>query len=312
MTSDEKQMANDNLFLNLPERGKTEWWRYLFGFSLVFLFWFFLGAVPAIFLDVFAIRDGNPDTTVDLTTGTVLGIDPIINFVALNLSFVAMLMALFFVIWVVHKRPFRTLITPFKSVRWRRLGQGFGFYLLLIFMATMVEYIFNPDIYQLTLNPSRFALFTLFIFLFTPLQTFAEELFFRGYLMQSMGHWTRNFWVLSMVNGILYMLPHLTNPEVKSSPILLAIFFVSIGAFFAFITLRDNGLELAMGAHAANNMFTAVFANYTDSVLKTEPIFTVTELNPLFSLFSFFIIAALFYLVLLQKEQPDPIDQQEA
>ncbi len=305
-------MINDKLFLNLPERGKTDWWRYLFGFSFVLIFWFVLGAIPALLLFGFAMGDGNPVTVADLSTGTVLGIDPLINFVTLNLSFVVMLSALFFVIRVVHKRPFRTLITPFRSVRWGRLGQGFGLYFLLIFMATMVEYIINPDIYQLTFNPSRFALFILLILLFTPMQTFAEELFFRGYLMQSMGHWTRNFWVLSIVNGIIFMLPHLVNPEVKSGPILLPLFFGSIGAFFALITLRDNGLELAMGAHAANNIFTAVFANYTDSVLKTEPIFTVTELNPLFSLLSFFIIAALFYFILLHKKQPNPIDQQEA
>jgi len=140
----------------------------------------------------------------------------------------------------------------------------------------------------------------LLIFIFTPIQTSAEELFFRGYLLQAWGHVLKNPVGLALINGILFMLPHLANPEVASGPVLLALYYFGIGAFFAFITLRDNGLELAIGAHAANNMYAAIFANYTDSVLPTDSIFTVTELDPLFGLLSFAVIAGVFYVVLLR------------
>lgn len=292
------------MFLDLPQVGKTEWWRYVIGFLLVFFFWFVLGSAVPVLLVTYAMVDGNSDTFVDLETGFVAGIDPMINFVSVNLSFIMLMGGLMIALVMVHKRPFRTLITPFKQINWRRVGQGFGVYLLLVALSSGVEYLTNPEIYTLTLNWQRFVPFVLLILIFTPIQTSAEELFFRGYLLQAWGHLFKNPVVLAVINGILFMLPHLVNPEVASGPVLLALYYFGIGAFFAWITLRDNGLELALGAHAANNMYAAIFANYTDSVLPTDSIFTVTELDPYFGLVSFLVIAVLFYVILLRDPRP--------
>ena len=152
----------------------------------------------------------------------------------------------------------------------------------------------------------RFFPFAVVVLLLTPMQTTAEELLFRGYLLQATGHLGRNFWILALVNGFLFMVPHLGNPELAASAILLPLFYLSIGAFFAFITLRDNSAELAIGAHAANNLYSALFANYTNSALQTESIFLVTELDAVYALASFWAMAILFYLVLLRRgEKPD-------
>ena len=48
-----------------------------------------------------------------------------------------------------------------------------------------------------------------------PLQTSAEEFFFRGYLLQASGRLTQNWLVLSVINGVLFTLPHLGNVEVE-------------------------------------------------------------------------------------------------
>jgi len=292
------------MFLDLPQQGKTEWWRYVIGFLLVLFFWFVLGSVAAVSLAFYSIVDGNPDTFVDLNTGFVAGIDPMVNFVAVNLSFIMLIVGLVVAMRWIHKRPFRTLITPAKQINWRRVWQGFVVYLLLVALSSVVEYITNPDIYALTFDWQRFAPFVLLILILTPLQTSAEELFFRGYLLQTAGHFWRNSFLLAVINGILFMLPHLPNPEVSNGPLLLALYYFGIGAFLAFVTVRDNGLELALGAHAANNLYAAIFANYTDSVLPTDSIFTVTELNPLFGLLSFVAIAVLFYAILLRDSRP--------
>ncbi|KAA3659842.1 MAG: CPBP family intramembrane metalloprotease [Chloroflexi bacterium] len=297
------------MFLELPEVGKTEWWRYVIGFLLVLFFWFVLGSVGPVLLAIFSMIDGNPDTFL-LSTGFVSGIDPMINFVVVNVSFITLMAGLVITVVIVHGRPFRTLITPFKQINWRRIAQGFTVYLLLVTLTSGVEFVMNPEIYMFTLNWQRFVPFALLILIFTPIQTSAEELFFRGYLLQACGHILKNPVGLIVINGILFMLPHLANPEVASGPVLLALYYFGIGAFFAFVTLRDNGLELAIGAHAANNMYAAVFANYTDSVLPTDSIFTVTELDPVFGLVSFVVIAILFYVTLL-RDSRDAVSQIE-
>ncbi|WP_420632154.1 CPBP family intramembrane glutamic endopeptidase [Candidatus Leptofilum sp.] len=295
-------------FLDQVRLGQTEWFRYFFGIVLILFFWFVLGGLFVLVPAFWAVVDDNPETAVNLETGLVDGFDPLVNYIAANLTFVPLIIGVFVVVRFVHGRPFRTIITPAKKLNWRRLGQGFGLWLLLIALASGVEYLLNPEIYTIVLDARRFLFFVLFVLLLTPVQTTAEELLFRGYLLQMTGHLSRNFWVLAIINGILFMVPHLANPELAASAILLPLFYLSIGAFFAFITLRDNSAELAIGVHAANNLYAALFANYTNSALQTESIFLVTELNPLYALLSFWAEAIIFYLVLFRRNrQSEPV-----
>ncbi len=293
-------------FLDQVRLGQTEWYRYFFGIILILFFWFVLGSLFVVVPLVWVMIDGNPETAVNVETGLITGVDAMINYVALNLSFGMLIVGLLLTVRFVHGRPFRSLVTPAKRLNWRRLWQGFGLWLLLVTLASVVEYLLNPDIYTVVFDARRFFPFAVVVLLLTPMQTTAEELLFRGYLLQATGHLGRNFWILALVNGFLFMVPHLGNPELAASAILLPLFYLSIGAFFAFITLRDNSAELAIGAHAANNLYSALFANYTNSALQTESIFLVTELDAVYALASFWAMAILFYLVLLRRgEKPD-------
>jgi len=81
-------------------------------------------------------------------------------------------------------------------------------------------------------------------------------------------HW-KNIWVLSAISGLLFGLPHLLNPEASVNYPLLGLYYFAFGFSLAFITLRDGRLELALGAHAANNLFSVIIANYTITVLPS-------------------------------------------
>jgi len=292
-------------FLDQVELGHTEWYRYFFGVVLILFFWLVLGSLFVVVPLLWVMLDGDPATAVDLQTGMMTGINPMINYVALNMSFGMMIVGVFVAVRFVHGRPFRSIITPFKTFEWRRMWQGFGVWLLLVTVASLVEYLLHPEIYTVVFDARRFLPFALVVLLLTPMQTTAEELLFRGYLLQATGHWGRNFLVLSLVNGILFMLPHLGNPELAASAILLPLFYLSFGAIFTYITLRDNSAALAIGAHAANNLYSALFANYTGSALQTESIFLVTELDAVYAVVSFWAMAAAFYLMLLSKPHKD-------
>ena len=292
-------------FLDQVRLGQTDWFRYFFGLILILFFWFVLGSVFVIVPMVWVMMDNNPESAINMQTGMLTGVDPLVNYIALNLSFGMLIVGVFITVRFVHGRPFRSIITPAKKFNWGRMAQGFAVWLLLVVLASLVEYLLNPEIYTVVFNPTRFFVFAIVVLLLTPMQTTAEELLFRGYLLQASGHLGRNFWVLSLLNGFLFMVPHLGNPELAADAILLPLFYLSIGAFFAFITLRDNSAELAIGAHASNNLYSALFANYTNSALQTESIFLVTELNAVYALVSFWVMAVIFYLVLLRgRSQP--------
>jgi hypothetical protein len=73
---------------------------------------------------------------------------------------------------------------------------------------------------------------------------------------------------------------HVANPEVTKLGYGILFFYVGTGLFLGVITLMDEGLELALGFHAANNLITALLvtadwtAFQTDSIYKdiSEPV----------------------------------------
>ncbi len=69
-----------------------------------------------------------------------------------------------------------------------------------------------------------------------------------------------------------------------------------------------HGLELALGMHAGNNLFAALFANYTITALPSPALFTIRTLDPVYSLISVVIGLRVFYaifFILLVPKLPD-------
>ncbi len=81
----------------------------------------------------------------------------------------------------------------------------------------------------------------------------------------------------------------------------MVLYYFAVGGFLTFVTLRSNGLEVAIGIHAATNLFSALIVNYANSALKTEPILFCSVFEPVGSLVSFCIVAAIFYLLMFGK-----------
>ena len=93
------------------------------------------------------------------------------------------------------------------------------------------------------------------------------------------------------------MAAHLTNPEVGEDMYLIPLLYLLMGLFLAFITVKSNSLELAIGAHAANNLFAVLIMNYAGSALPAPSIFMADSIDPVASLLSFVLVASAFYWV---------------
>lgn len=296
-----------NTYLDLARQGKNDWWRYLISLVLIAFFWLFVGSIPYLVLTVFVIVDGSLDTSIDTATLTFTGVHPLLPFLALMVSFIAFIIGTFIAVRFVHARRFSTLISP--RIRWGRFALGFGVWLVLVTASALVEAFLYPGRYELTFDPVNFLPFAIVAIILIPLQTSSEEFFFRGYILQWIGLRLRNIVLLSLISGLLFMLPHLTNPEIAIDVVLLPLFYFAFGAFLAFVSLQDGGLELALGVHAANNLFASLFANYTGSALQTPAIFTATELDAVYSLISTLAAMAIFYLCVFWAFKPQPAEQ---
>lgn len=302
-------------YLDIARQGKNDWWRYLVGLISILFFWFGLGGLfilaPLTWGVVSAAGTGIFDPN-----DPFRDVPPLVAFSFVLLSFVPLLVGVLLVVRLIHKRPFTSLVTPDQKINWRRLGQGFVIYAILISLAAGVEAWLYPGRYRFELELPQFLFFLLVGLLLFPWQTTAEEFLFRGYLLQGLSRLSRQPLILSVMIGLLFMVSHLPNPEIEISPWLMATNFFVVGFALTLVSIKDNGLELALGIHAANNLFSLV-AIYPSPALPIKAIFSVAELDPLYSLISLVVVYLIFYLVVfspsLRKKsgavQTEPFNQ---
>ncbi len=285
-------------YLQQALKGQNQWWRYFLSICVIIFFWQLLGSIPAVILVLKMTTDDDPNTEFNPDTLQFAGVDPIISYLVLSFSFVALLAGLYIAVRYIHQRAFLSLINPLERINWLRLLQGFAVYMGLMVILSIVSYVSDPSNYNYTFDAKQFLIFLPLALILTPIQASTEELLFRGYLMQAFGLFSQNKWLAAIVSGILFMLPHLWNPEAKLDPVIMPFTYFWLGFFLAIITLQDDALELAMGAHSANNLYTFLFSNYEGSAVQSPSVFTETSIDPLSSLISLLCVSAAFYVII--------------
>ncbi len=295
-----------NTYLDLAHLGKNQWWRYLLAVLVILFSWQIVGVIPTVLLLFWVEFDGDPSTF--LTPNAAFeNVPAIVTFAALMLASWTFLLGIFLAVRFIHGRRFLTLITPAASLDWKRLWQGFGLWFVLVTLIGVVEALLYPGRYVWTLDLRTFLPFLFLALVMIPIQASAEELFFRAYLLQGFGLRIRNIWILTFLSGFLFMLPHLLNPEAKLNYWMMGLNYFAMGAMLAYITLRDGRLELALGVHAANNLFTALFANTVITVMPTPSMFTVMELDVEYSTLALLAGILLFVLAFWRSFRAEQI-----
>lgn len=291
-------------FLDLANQGKTRWGTYLIGLFVIVGIWL-LGSV--IFM---ALIYGEDFLSATPNKHPMDGSRPFPDFIALCLTFIALTIGIWLAVSQLHRRPFLSLITPYPTIRWHRFWQGFKWQIAFFILSAAIEELIFPGTYTYTLDPSQFYKFAILVVLFIPIQAASEEFLFRGYLLQALGHLMRSPMVLITINGLGFMALHAANPEMEHGlPSWLTYF--AWGAFLTLLTLKDNGAELAIGIHVANNVFTGIFINYERSALPTNAVFTAQDLHVWFGLASYTFIAMAMYYILFRNGDPEPLPQLE-
>lgn len=276
-------MGGPNPFLDIARQGRNQWWRYVAGVVFIFACW----TGGQVVTDLPRVLNQADPARADPLQLTLL-----------LLSFAPAVAGVWIVVRFVHGRPFRTLITPYERVEWKRIALGFGVWFAIAAVTGVVEAVLYPGRYQLNPEPLSVLPFLLVAAWLIPVQAGAEELFYRGYLLQGLGLLFRQPLLLAMLNGVLFALPHSSNPEVSGDFAKVLLIYLLAGFFWSLITLRSGTLELAIGAHTANNLFTAVVANYQTSVLPSRPFFVINVIDANYQLVTLVAGMGLFYLFL--------------
>jgi membrane protease YdiL (CAAX protease family) len=284
-------------YLDLACSGKNQWWRYLAGISFITGLWIAAGIGFYGFLGfLMETAHQSPYPTVRNAL-TAVASDRFTEYVVLNLGHVVLLVGLIIAVRFIHKRRFLSLITPQQKLDWKRIRWGFAVYFALSAGMTLIDYALDPSGYSTTRHPVQVLIHAPVVLVLTPIQTTTEELLFRGYLMQAAGLITRRFWFPAAMTSLLFLVLHLANPEVQHGVAAASLYYFGIAFLFAAVTVKSNSLELAIGAHAAINLFAALLVNYSDSALEIESVFFSNEVNLTANLVALVIMAVVSYLL---------------
>lgn len=180
---------------------------------------------------------------------------------------------IFFWVKYVHNQRIRTLTTSRKKVDWKRVFFAFLLWGMITAIFVFIDYKVSPEDYIVNFQLEPFLYLVLIGVLLIPLQTSFEEYFFRGYLMQGIGLGSKTRWLPLVITSVIFGLMHIFNPEVEKLGYGIMVYYIGTGFFLGILALMDEGLELAIGFHAANNLITALLVTANWTAFQTESIY---------------------------------------
>ena len=221
------------------------------------------------------------------------------------MTFPAFLAGLYFCQKIIHRRTIMSIHTAASKIDWKRIVFAIGVTWAVIGSLTILAHITGISPVRSTFDPSRFFAFAFVTLIFIPLQSGTEEIIFRGYLNQAFGHFISNKWFVFIITSAMFAAMHLSNPEALSGAekggfthLLVMSQYFLFGFVLSVIVYFEGGLEAAIGVHAGNNMFAAMFVNYEGSVLPTPSAFIATpnaQTDAWVAIAVLFIIAGVLY-----------------
>jgi len=257
-------------FIQQAYKGKNNWWRYFIMLLFVIFGWQLIGLLP-ISLIAILHSDGRVDFQTEAADSFMnMGINANLLLFGMILMFAIGLVFIYLGIKAFHKRSFTSLLTSRAKLDWKRVFFAFGIWFGIGLLVIGFDFLIYPENYQWNFKFVPFLILVLISFFMLPLQTSFEEVLFRGYFMQAFGVLARNRWFPLLVTSIGFGLLHSFNPEVEKLGYMIMVFYIGTGFMFGIITLMDEGLELALGMHAANNIVAAVFVTTNWTVFQTD------------------------------------------
>jgi uncharacterized protein len=212
-----------------------------------------------------------------------------IGMLSVNLGLAALIPVAWGLMAVIHQMKPRWLSSVQPRIRWRYL---FGSLAIAAVALNGVMLLSTTVGEPLAIHPQEgFWAFLAVIVLTSPLQAAAEEIFFRGYLLQALGSLVPRAWFGVVVSSVVFALLHGTqNLPLFADRLAFAL-------LAGLLVWRTGGLEAAIAAHVINNVFAYLYAGLTTSVAAIRGLKELSWVNAAFDVGGFALFAVLAYLL---------------
>ena len=258
------------MFIQNALKVKNNIWRYALGIFIIFIFTQ-IGSIPfiiAIFNKVGLEGAANLDPSKMMT---ILENSNLTFFYTLLTFFVGFI-GFLIVIKYLHNQSVLSITTSRKTIDYKRILTSFTAISVILVLNILFSFFTSSEEYILQFNLNDFLILLLIAVIFIPVQTSLEEYVFRGYLMQGLGVMFNNKWLPLILTSFSFGFLHFYNPEIMKLGSILLVHYVATGLFLGIITLMDDGMELALGFHAGNNLLIALVVTADWTVFQTSSI----------------------------------------
>lgn len=272
-------------YLDWALKGRSSWWLYLIGLVLFQV----ILTVGSTFFGILLVI-----LIPALVSGSVVG-----SVALTTLGFLPAFLAIPVFTWLLHKRPWWSVALPQLKLDGWKLGIGFLFGFLInlvvyigggLFAGSQISFV-APDLstYLPLLIVGAILIF---------IQITAEELLYRGYLMQFMRRLTANPVLIVGISGLAFAAIHYGNVIQNGMPGYGVLIYLFDGLVYGWLAWRSRSLWMPIGFHLANNFALVVLINEKAStdLLQGSPLIVVDKLPS----FNFMLIASgLVYLLVV-------------
>jgi membrane protease YdiL (CAAX protease family) len=285
-------------------KGKNSFWRYAVMFAAVLIVSNTVGALPL--LVAYALKAASNPAVMDSIAKnpsdfSVLGLNPNVELFMMLFPFLAGLLAFVLLIKPLNGRTFKMTINGTGKIRWERFFISGAVWMVLSAAYLFIYLKVDPSNFSLDNTSASILILIAITLLLIPFQAFFEEILFRGYLMQGFAVLSRNRWIPMIMTSVLFGLMHSFNPEIKEFGFTdMMAQYVLFGLIFGIITITDDGIEAAAGAHAANNAFLCIMVTHRSSALQTPAVYEQVRVYPWLE-FGILLVSGIIFILILKR-----------
>lgn len=237
---------------------RSQWWRLVLGIIVVATVTVVFSAVvfgtSTAWVDVFEI--------VRSTTPLAMAI-LFISFLGTHIGLIAVLLLL-------HNRGYGSLLGPDRRVVMQNFVIGF-FVVVPVFLFSILIVLVEPYFLPETMVPpvetrafAEWISWTPVAVVLILIQVTAEEMVFRGYLLQQLRARSRSFWIYAFIPSLLFGMLHY-DPQTfgETNAVLYVLMTTIFGLVGCVVTLKTGNLGAMIGVHYAINL-SVVFWGFKD------------------------------------------------
>lgn len=283
--------------------GKNAFWRYIVLIVAAFIAANTVGAIPLIISSTKAMLS-DPEAASRIAENpmdiSMLVPDSYYGLFSMLFPFLVGIVAFALLVRPMNERSFKMTITGASKIRWKHFFYGFIVWLILSALYLLLYYKIEPSNFVINNTTLSLVFVSLIALALIPFQAGFEEVIFRGYLMQGFARMLGYRWFPLIMTSVLFGLMHAFNPEVQEYGFLTMMpQYIVFGLIFGIATVLDDGIEVALGAHTANNIFLVIMVTHRSSALQSPALLEQQAVYP-WTEFTGLLISGIIFLMIMK------------